>query len=300
MNIESNRKLINFNKLTTYIKKKKGILFILFIVILLPVSYFIYSKYNDANPNTEYIIIKPKQRDVVKSVSINGSVKSVKEINIGSDVTGKLIKLHKKVGDTINSGEILAEIENSIQKAQVTQAYGSVKVAEAQLSSAKAQLQKVLNGSTKEDKDIVTSQVSSSETSLSSALDTSRNVLQTAYAGTVNAILLGIDVMLDNPMSANPKLKFNTTSYSEKIIVENSRVSIAMMVDRHKDASAYKLANKDLIAEIKKVKEELNDMRKLTDNLLIALNGAIKTSDMTSDTLSSYIDIATNSRAQIL
>ncbi len=290
----------NGDKFTEIIIEKKRILLVILFISLAFAAYTIYGKYQEANPNTLYSIVHAQVRDISKSISVNGEVKSGSEIELGSDVSGQLQAMYVKIGQPVISGKIIAKIENSTQRAQVTQSLGALRAAEAQLASAEAQLQKVINGSTKEDKSIVSSQVSAAESSLISAQDTARNILQTAYAGTVNTILFGTDVTLDDADSVNPKLKFQTTEYSAKLAVENSRVAIGSIVKRHKNQSAYDVSNHTLDSELQKTKDELVSMRKLTDDLLLALNGAISSATISVGTINSYTTTVSAARSQIL
>ncbi len=290
----------NINKFTEIVIERKRVLLIILFIGIVFTAYTIYGKYQEANPNTLYNIVQAQVRDISKSISVNGEIKSDSEIELGSEASGQLAALYVKIGQEVKNGDIVARIENSTQRAQVTQALGALRAAEAQLASSEAQLQKVINGATLEDKSIVSSQVSAARSSLVSAQDTARNVLQTVYAGTVSAILFGTDVTLNDADSVNPKLKFQTTAYSAKLSVENNRVAIDQIIDRHKNQSTYNIDDEALDLELQKVIEELVSMRELTDNLLLALSGAITSASTPVSTINSYTTTVNAARSQIL
>ncbi len=283
------------------VKEKKKVIFTILFLLLAFFVYFINGKYTIANPSTEFVTIVPvKEKTLTKSIIVSGEIVSNDEIDLGFDSSGQLTAVNVKEGQFIRKGVLVAKVENQTQRAQLTQALGALKSSRAQVESAEAQLQKLISGSTQEDKDISGSQVSSARASLLSAKETARNTLQNAYAGTVSAVLFGTDVCIDNADSVNPVLTFQSTQYSAKISSENQRVMVGNILDRHNKQSAYNVSDKDLSKELSTTKEELIKLREFTDTLLIALNGAIPTSSMPSSTINSYITTITSARAQIL
>jgi len=234
------------------------------------------------------------------SLLLTGTLRSKSEADLRTEVPGRITGVYAKVGNWVKSGALIAEVENSAQKAQVTQALGALQAAKAQVSSAKAQLQKVENGASQDDKNIVASQVSAAKAGLTSAQDAARNALQGAYAGTVSVTSFGSDTMMHDAISVNPTLSFQTTEYAAKIHAENMRVAIGDILARHDAQSAYTIATENIVPELQKTKAELISLRKFTDVLLTALSGAIITTNISNTTINTYTTTISTVRAQIL
>lgn len=293
-------RIMDMTQLKKVLKEKRKTILIISLILVATFAYILVGKYTAANPDTLYKIVQAEQRDLVKSISVSGEMVSESEVELASDASGQLTAIYVEIGQSVKKGEIIANVENRTQRAQVTQVLGALQAARAQVLSAEAQLQKVLNGSSQEDKNIVASQVSAAESGLTSAQDTARNALQSAYAGTVSAISFGTDVALQDTSSANPTLKFQTTEYSAKITTENKRVVVEDILIRHNGQSAYTLGVSELTSELQTTKDDLIVLRELTDSLLVTIGGAITTASVTESTVSSYTTSVSTARTQIL
>lgn len=71
--------------------------------------------------------------DIAAMVSANGTLNPVKVVNVGAQISGRIKKLHVDFNDQVVEGQVLAELDDALLKAQLAQS-------EAQLSSAAAQL----------------------------------------------------------------------------------------------------------------------------------------------------------------
>ncbi len=294
------KEIVQKDKILNVLKTKRKVVLITLLLSVVFLAYFINGKYIAANPGTLYTLVKVEKRDLVKSISVNGEIVSTSEVELGADISGQITAVYVNIGQLVRGGEIIAQIENRTQKAQVTQTLGTLQASRAHVQSAEALLEKVINGSSQEDKNIASSQVSAAESVALSAQDTARNALQNAYAGTVSALSFGTDVSMQNTSTVNPTLKFQTTEYSAKIATENKRVKAGDILTRHSSQSAYDLDKVTLVTELQDTKEELIVLRELTDSLLIAIGGAITTSTVPADTINSYTTTVSNARNQII
>lgn len=74
---------------------------------------------------------------VSQSVSANGTLKPVKVVNVGAQISGRISALHADFNDTVSEGQVLAELDDSLLKAQLAQSEAQLASAEAQLTLAK-------------------------------------------------------------------------------------------------------------------------------------------------------------------
>ena len=125
---------------------------IAFILIMIVVASII-SRNRETGLKVE--LSKVERRDIVQTVQASGRIYPEKEVKISSDVSGAIFNLTVKEGDSVNAGDILAQIdpetiEPQVQrgkaslnsaKAQLAQSQASVAQSKAQLEQAKAQYQ---------------------------------------------------------------------------------------------------------------------------------------------------------------
>lgn len=75
---------------------------------------------------------KVDKGDVVEVVMTSGILKPAMQVNVGAQVTGQVKKIYVRQGEAVHKGQLLAEIDPTLQ-------INDLKTAQAQLASAKAQ-----------------------------------------------------------------------------------------------------------------------------------------------------------------
>lgn len=73
------------------------------------------------------------------ALTASGTI-SARQISVAPEIGGKVIAVHVKEGDTVEAGQVLFRLEDTLLKAQRDQAQQAVALAEASLEAAKAQL----------------------------------------------------------------------------------------------------------------------------------------------------------------
>jgi HlyD family secretion protein len=84
------------------------------------------------NKGTEVRIEAVQKRDLVASVTASGQVRPQTKVDVAADISGRIVRLAVKEGQTVTKGQFLLEIDPS-------QYIAAVQRAEAALSSSKAQ-----------------------------------------------------------------------------------------------------------------------------------------------------------------
>ncbi|MEK7431759.1 MAG: efflux RND transporter periplasmic adaptor subunit [Cyanobacteriota bacterium] len=133
-------------------KSKKNIPFPLFIIILIVLSWLSYTAYKKLKP----IVL-------IDKIEVNGTLEAT-EIQISSEVSGRVENFPFEEGDLIKKDQVLATINSDIYKNQLLQAKANFLANKAKYNSLKsgarkeeieqadllkAQSEKVLSGSTK-------------------------------------------------------------------------------------------------------------------------------------------------------
>ena len=109
-------------KKTSFLKKHKK-LFIFLIIVVALAGVFIYMRNkNSANANgeDEYTVGVAEKRTVVKSVAASGTIVAADSHEIrNTDLLGqKVLSVNVKVGDKVNEGDILVEIDTETLNSQ--------------------------------------------------------------------------------------------------------------------------------------------------------------------------------------
>lgn len=86
-----------------------------------------------AGAGPSYRVAVVTRGDIVRTVSATGSLSAVSTVEIGSQVSGKIIRLHADYNDVVRAGQLIAEIDPAAYDARVVQAEGDLAAAEALL-----------------------------------------------------------------------------------------------------------------------------------------------------------------------
>ncbi|MBP0597154.1 efflux RND transporter periplasmic adaptor subunit [Herbaspirillum sp. LeCh32-8] len=77
--------------------------------------------------------------DIESSVSAVGKLQPRRYVDVGAQVSGQILRLHVQAGDAVKKGQLLAEIDPSVQKATVDAGRASLTGLRAQLAEQQAQ-----------------------------------------------------------------------------------------------------------------------------------------------------------------
>lgn len=90
----------------------------------------------------EVTVEKVLKRDLVEKVSATGEIKPKKNINISTDVAGKILKILVQEGEPVRKGQLLIKIDSAIYEANADRDRETIQQSEAQLISQEATLKK--------------------------------------------------------------------------------------------------------------------------------------------------------------
>lgn len=166
--------------------KKKGLtgwlVGLVFLCLAAGVGYTVYRQ----------VVIVPRQEAKRKvltvpvervslpiTISANGTIKPERSINVSPKTSGRLKSLLVKEGDRIQQGQIVAYMDDSNLRGQLTQAQG-------QLAAAGANLQKLLAGNRSEDIAQAQAELRNAEATLEEAQATFRQNEQLYASGAIS------------------------------------------------------------------------------------------------------------------
>lgn len=83
---------------------------------------------------------KVEKKDLVQVVTASGEVRPRRYVNVGANVSGRLVEIAVKEGDTVKKGQMLARVESERYEAGARQGEAGVAAARADLARAEADL----------------------------------------------------------------------------------------------------------------------------------------------------------------
>jgi HlyD family secretion protein len=83
---------------------------------------------------------KVEKRDLVQVVTASGEVRPRRYVNVGANVSGRLVEINVKEGDPVKKGQVLAKVESERYEAGLRQSEAGVAAARADLQRTQADL----------------------------------------------------------------------------------------------------------------------------------------------------------------
>ncbi len=126
--------------------KRNQILIILGVVVLLLAVLAVVGQnrgWIGGSNGVKVITERVKPRTIVERVAASGKIFPEVEVKISPDVSGEIVQLNVKEGDSVAKGEHLVTIRPDVYNTMVERAEASLNQARAKLASSKARLQEV-------------------------------------------------------------------------------------------------------------------------------------------------------------
>jgi HlyD family secretion protein len=130
-------------------KKNKGLIITLGLILLALAGAAIY-KSKTKPKGTEVEMANVETKTIYETVSASGKIYPEKEVKISSDVSGEIVELYVKEGDSVRAGQVLLRInpdayESAVErgKATVNSAKSQQAMASSQIESNKAQAEQI-------------------------------------------------------------------------------------------------------------------------------------------------------------
>ena len=126
------------------LNKKQRLSLALLVIVLLAIgalaALLLSGGSQDTPPLTETI----SRGDIERNVMATGSLKPSLQVNVGAQVNGQLTKLYVKQGDRVTRGQLLAEIDPTLQQNELRKSEAELQSAQAQKQASAALLRQYL------------------------------------------------------------------------------------------------------------------------------------------------------------
>lgn len=118
--------------------RRNGI--ILGAVAIAVLVFFGLQRESDAELQDEALLVTAELGSIENTIAAAGSLQPSDFVDVGAQVSGQLQRLYVEIGDVVNEGDLLAEIDARLQAARVEASRASIESQEAQIGSRQATL----------------------------------------------------------------------------------------------------------------------------------------------------------------
>jgi macrolide-specific efflux system membrane fusion protein len=114
---------------------------LILVPLLLAGGWYARSTFlGERDPATNYQFSAVQRGDIEDVVTATGTLQPRDYVDVGAQVSGQLRKIHVEVGNTVEAGQLLAEIDPTVYRARVDASRAQLKNLRAQLQDREAQL----------------------------------------------------------------------------------------------------------------------------------------------------------------
>lgn len=107
---------------------------ILFLITLFTSVIYGYFSLQGESGKIRYTTRAADQGDIVRTISANGTLTPLELVDIGTQISGRVIELFADFNDQVKTGQILAKLDPALLNAQLRQSEASLKSAQTALS----------------------------------------------------------------------------------------------------------------------------------------------------------------------
>ena len=107
------------------------------VVIALGALAYTFLKPKETTPN--YLTATAEMGDIENNVMASGKVKALNTVDVGAQVSGEVKRLYVEVGDEVQQGDLIAQIDQVTQKNNLSNEQASLEQSVAAIQSAQAE-----------------------------------------------------------------------------------------------------------------------------------------------------------------
>lgn len=153
------------------------------LLIIITIGYFGYRAVFGKNQNVRYVFVQAQKGTLITSISGNGQINAINQINVKPKTSGEIISVNVVAGQKIKAGAILAYIDS-------TDAQKAVRDAKLNLDSAKLAFK-------------------SADNDFKKTFDQALNYIDSTISDATTAMLGLHDILFSDAIGGNSQINFN-------------------------------------------------------------------------------------------
>lgn len=282
--------MLNFKSLLNEIKKSRRNQVIIILLVLAILSVIFYQQVIQGSSEDEIILSDAPQVKVMSvrdlsldkdSLPLLGEVQSQSSATLYSQISGEVIGLYKKLGEVVYAGQVIAEIDNWLQKSAVAQAKANIEVAQASLD-------KIKKGGRDEQLSILKTTLDNSQKTLEETKLSVVNTLNDAFVKVDDSIRNKIDIMFMDARGDNPQVLFLVNSSQLEIDIEWERFLIEELLNNWDVELSDLNTEDDLIGKLNQANEDVDSIRIFLNDLALAVNNLTANANLSETTINTW------------
>ncbi|MBM4202321.1 MAG: efflux RND transporter periplasmic adaptor subunit, partial [Gammaproteobacteria bacterium] len=119
-------------------RRQWPVLWLVLVAICAGAAYFAGRRQQDGGETRRYRTEPVTRGEVFQTVSANGTLNPVVLVNVGTQISGRIQRLHADFNDQVREGQVLAELDPRLIQAQLRQSRANVASAQADLRLAES------------------------------------------------------------------------------------------------------------------------------------------------------------------
>ena len=155
----------------------------------------------------------------------DGSVESLEQAELRSQISAQVLKINVSVGDKVVRDQALVNFQNADFLAQLGQA-------EAGLDAQESRLAEMRKGVRAEDLNITRTELDKANQGLANIYNNTPNLLSDAYSKSEDAVRKQLDQFFANDEEINPQLTFLVSDSQTEIDVETGRLGASLELNK--------------------------------------------------------------------
>ena len=267
---------------------KRPITIVTIVLVIGIVSGYFYFTI-EKEPSLSTVVVK--KNDIIQEVAVTGKVRPSHSVDLAFEKSGKVKRVKTRVGDKVNIGQVLIELDSSELVAQLREA-------EAKVEVEKAKLAELLQGTRPEEIAVQEVKVKNAKIALEDARRNIIDKLQDTYTKSDDAVRNKVDQFFVDPRSSDPRFSFSVYSQQARD-TEADRISIETLLISWKTYLDEFTVSGDLTPYINNAKTNLSQVRSFLDKIALVINNLSSSEDLSQTTVDGYRSDVSTARADV-
>ncbi len=119
--------------------KKSAIKWGIIVLVIVALFALAYATLKPEEEKPSYLTATAEIGDIENNVMASGKVKALNTVDVGAQVSGEVKRLYVEVGDEVQEGDLIAQIDQVTQKNNLSNEQASLEQSEAAIQSAQAE-----------------------------------------------------------------------------------------------------------------------------------------------------------------
>ncbi len=115
---------------------------VLTLLLIAAISIYWFTRDSDEKKASPYLTRTLDRGDIIQTISANGTLTPVVLVNVGTQISGTVARLHVDFNDQVKIGQVLAELDPALLQAQLQQSSANLLSAQTQYNITQSKIRR--------------------------------------------------------------------------------------------------------------------------------------------------------------